>query len=928
MDDLTSQIVQLNTVGLRIDSTPLEAILLSIAQGLQNHDTLCSKLPEIETLHSDLRRDLNKLKIAFESATISATKHTICDSADCNTLANSSSVVEGTQNYGLPKCDSEPMRHKHANQTYKAYNEATANGLREVKANVLKLQRHRDETLASSLETDAHVKALKDDLLRIEQKLMASVNMAQLQRLQQSIATNHGKTEEHLNEFQGTFREEVQQSIDAYFVNIKSAFASLEAFLNQRQDKIESQVSSCAKEYDVASFRESVQSDIASLTRQTLFLGDTAKAQGKVLVQIQQKNAIIMFHRRYSEWKRNALRFGITRWKNSVQQDVKYQRDKVSQKRVMKKILTNVMSRRKRIGFEKWIRHRNWHRKTELLKVKASALVYERLKSYLTASKTEAFYKWRRMTVLDSMKCVVDREIQQSTNIKSEKVITQSRAVRREIEYDLNAIMDSLKNDAYGASCALSQEVENIKAQDIATLQRSVTATHQHLMSSTNAMINEAVHKIDLATQEFQTYITQRVDKCDAQFPSINTQLKEMSNLFKSHKAHLKNIEESNDKRLDTLLDQNGGIEKRLCIVEELARSTAVQVASMADEQTKANDSIMQLSQTIASNEALRDEELNALRQVVDRFGDELLRTKVTLGHTQVRCEHLEEELAGSKNELAYFQEVSQSESAKVIEAMDHSGIPRTNLDRIVRVGHAFENLAKEKNYVTGINVIASMISDAGPSMKSNEEKRRREVQVDVPAEIAAFAHDYAEWIAYQADHESLLRLIAGTNPDEQVYAEDDMIARRKSLLEDLKSTLSTELERTSVPGVVDSPDATTRGLGLRWEARAIFLARVVQATKSALSKHDHILMPTQTRIGRKRPESASVTVCVACDRPCSRKVESLQAKKDSNYLGKFMMDMCKMISLTRHPISHKKYKVQQKDSYPQRQCQVRVLDR
>jgi hypothetical protein len=177
-------------------------------------------------------------------------------------------------------------------------------------------------------------------------------------------------------------------------------------------------------------------------------------------------------------------------------------------------------------------------------------------------------------------------------------------------------------------------------------------------------------------------------------------------------------------------------------------------------------------------------------------------------------------------------------------------------------------NLAEEKNYMTGINVMATMICITGPFMKSDGEKLQREEQVDIPAEIAAFAHDYAEWIAYQAGHESLLRLIAGTNPDEQVYAEDDIFARRKILLEELKANLSTELERVSHPGVVDPPDATTRGLGLRWEARAIFLARIIDATKA----HDHLSLPGQTRLGRSRPASANVTVCVACDRPMRKK--------------------------------------------------------
>ena len=41
---------------------------------------------------------------------------------------------------------------------------------------------------------------------------------------------------------------------------------------------------------------------------------------------------------------------------------------------------------------------------------------------------------------------------------------------------------------------------------------------------------------------------------------------------------------------------------------------------------------------------------------------------------------------------------------------------------------------------------------------------------------------------------------------------------------------------------------------------------------EAALSKHDQILLPAATSLGRVRPLSANVTVCVACDRPMRRK--------------------------------------------------------
>jgi hypothetical protein len=152
--------------------------------------------------------------------------------------------------------------------------------------------------------------------------------------------------------------------------------------------------------------------------------------------------------------------------------------------------------------------------------------------------------------------------------------------------------------------------------------------------------------------------------------------------------------------------------------------------------------------------------------------------------------------------------------------------------------------------------------------------------EIDLPSEIAAFAHDYSSWISFQTDHESLTRMILGSTQDDQVYAEDDMCAGRKSLIEEVKIELGTELEHVTYPGgrvagtttTTIEESSTTRGLGLRWEARAIFLARVVDAINAALSKHDQILLPAATALGRVRPLSANVTVCMACDRPMRRK--------------------------------------------------------
>ena len=55
----------------------------------------------------------------------------------------------------------------------------------------------------------------------------------------------------------------------------------------------------------------------------------------------------------------------------------------------------------------------------------------------------------------------------------------------------------------------------------------------------------------------------------------------------------------------------------------------------------------------------------------------------------------------------------------------------------------------------------------------------------------------------------------------------------------------------------------------LRLEARMRYVARLIDATDSALSKHDQVVVSSTTRLGRIR---ASIPVCMACDRPLRNK--------------------------------------------------------
>jgi len=856
-----------NDLNLSIDTTSLEKVLSSIHQSIQCHENALTKLPEVEATQSELRKELKKLQLALESigeqhcGEGSSGEKPNADNND-TILKDDNNDTDTSSSYGVRTCDIEPIYCKHSHSSSNDSNKSITNSLREVKSAIRKVQ---DEALVNSTELEESIKLLKDNLHEIQQKLASSVSVEQLQTLQRNLLAKYIQLENNTQDIQTNLHNEIDTSTSFCNGQIKD----LEVVVKQRQTKLEQRVSSCAKELDVADLKESLESDITSLSRTLTFLDDTAQAQGKTLVSVQQKNAIAIFHRHYTQWKQKQLLVGLSRWKKVMQRQKQLELNKEKQKSQVRKTLTNIISRRKRIGFDKWILYRDWHRNVEQKKLRATTLICERLGSYLSASKIIAFNKWRRITLMNKMKCSrdvvsVDMTISEST---SSIISTSVKPI------DLDSILDAFGSDVRGSTYALASEIQSTHA-DIASLRQNWCDETQRLMSNIKTSMDKAIRGVEDAADTFQESITRRVDSCANELPVVHSKLKELSQLFESNKSNLIKLEQSHKQRIDSLVEQEQKLEQRLCDVEASAKTAHNDVTYLFEEQAKSDKSIQELRESLTKNEQTRHEEHNLFQQALDHFGDELLKTKVTLGHTRVRCESVEKELVDTKSELNHLQHACQEESERTQSQLHHPGIPKPSLDRIVGVGHAFESLAQDKNYVTGINVCATLRTTSCSKMTTKGEQVRHEEEVDVPSEIVAFAHDYAAFVAYQADHESILRLIAGgtSNLDDQVYAEDDMLNRRKELCSDLKSELETLLEKASTSVFYVKNEGSSRGLGLRWEARAVFLPKVVSSLEAALSKHDQIVLPAATRLGRVRPLFANATVCVACDRPMRRK--------------------------------------------------------
>ncbi|EJK55301.1 hypothetical protein THAOC_24980 [Thalassiosira oceanica] len=755
--------------------------------------------------------------------------------------------------YGLSQSEMCEIEERQATAAITSQCQAMETGMREMREVLHKVQSDHNDGLADSARIDERIKTLHDGLFELQQSLASLASAEQLDAARRSLASKHEELVRHVDGVSLELQAVSDQSLRSNLAKTKSWFDELGGLIRQRQAKVERQVASCAKECDVTGFRHGIECAVADLESRAAFLDDTARAQGRALVLLRQRSALVVLHRQCGAWKQRSLRVGFASWQRYAQRQKDYEGRKVAQMRLLRRVLTGMMCRRKRSGFETWTLHRNWHRRMEGRKLKAARLMSGTLEACRRDRLAAALRKWRRAAILRDT-AGVDETM---------AAITSSPPA-------LCSVVASLGDDTLGATLALAVEIQRVKSADLAAIRGDFESEHTRLAGELHTSIDRAIEGVRDETARFRAGIEGRVDSCSEELPRVQARLDELCGQSEATRAELERVEASHLERLEESSAGQSLHDGRLNDMEERMTASDARVSSLTTCQAEAEQSIGSLRRLVEANEARHEEERERFQRALDHFGDELLKTKITLGHTQVRCEALEGKLLRAEAELAYFQEACHAEHLSLWRATHHPGVRKPPLDRIVQVGHAYESLARERNYVTCINVEATLrVGIRNKMVSSDDMVLEQQETVDVPSEVVAFAHDYAGWISYQADHESLQRLIAGMTQEEQVYAEDDMLERRAGLCEELKSDVGAALEKLIAEerGVV-----STRGLGLRWEARAIFLARLVDAVEAALTKHDQILLPAATSLGRVRPLSANVTVCVACDRPMRRK--------------------------------------------------------
>eukprot|EP00563_Minutocellus_polymorphus_P009349 CAMPEP_0181021976 /NCGR_PEP_ID=MMETSP1070-20121207/1271_1 /TAXON_ID=265543 /ORGANISM="Minutocellus polymorphus, Strain NH13" /LENGTH=895 /DNA_ID=CAMNT_0023098893 /DNA_START=490 /DNA_END=3178 /DNA_ORIENTATION=+ len=716
-----------------------------------------------------------------------------------------------------------------------------------LQATVQQFQQDQNHDVATSSQVDECVSSLKGQVLNLQREVASSATRTQLKQVEESIQRLKAETERLVGDSQASFRTEVDDCVEEKLTEIQSWFKELEKLMRQRQAMLDARMASVAKSGDLVVLQSTVERESADMAFDAI--GHTTDAVALALSHIRYNMAIAALTRLRRSATLRLLRRAWKAWAMRQKESNEARKRFLLQSRLTRKVLTQIMLRRKRIGFTKWVELVESQKRVEARKRAAIELMQQRIIRSMTQPIQRAFFHWRRVVLVDKISATgTSSRKRLPVPVASGSDSSAADAQQYHIgpsgasQSDLSLVLEGLKNDAHGSAQALAQEIRNIREHDIGGLRTQWDDEKAMQADSIGEMTKSSLKQLTARQDEFEGCVQSTVEGLTTEFPSIQSKVTGLESSHSALAAKTAATQNTHNEQLDILSERNDLLDERLKQLESRLIRADEHIRSLEEDGAKSNQAIDLLQRQMKSSEQQHASTEAKMQHIVRRFAVENTELRQRLQATENNNGALSEELHSTQAILEKQRASTQNALDRIRGVLDAHGVCKPKLVKMIQLCVLYEKTAKEKNYVVSIDTVFDG-NDAA----------------NLPDNIAAFSHDYALWIAYQADHEVLQRAVARTqsNQHDLVYADDDLGPRRLELLEGLKSDLCLALEAVH----------SEAGL-LKLEARTRFVNRLMEATDSALSKHDQIVIETNSRIGKLRSSNKSVPVCVACDRP------------------------------------------------------------
>jgi hypothetical protein len=781
-----------------------------------------------------------------------------------------------------------------------------------LRSRVEQLHQEHDNDIMGALETRHQVEDIRMDLVQLHGKAAESISTIQASDLNEAVRRNKKDCILHIDEVEQKLGCELKTRLQENETNWTTWRHQHDVKDAQWHDVVRGQLRMFAKAKEVANLKATCDLEIQHLS------GKIEKMNAKVghiiddVTKLKRSQAFSVLQRQLSTWRRKQIARGFYSWRRSAQLMQKQELMIKSKRRIVR-----LFAGRQAGGFLKWGFYR-WRQCTEHLRekeerqLKSAKAISQRLQDVYLYPQQLAFRNWRMLVAtaaLDEMyqasvsttgtdlpdhehalsphqtgkgqdgstiganqdgltepkrqgsrqqsarspRSPSARSVSRSTTPPALKNLRSVSPPRQKAKAPLQKnvgalqkVIRGLGNDTRGAIDVLTRELERVKVSDLPKLRNETASEHRVGMSYVMQKMEGSAQQMQDAVVIVKSALTEKNQIATDGILKVTNELK---NHEESTASKIKELENDQKKNFSSLFIHKEEMLDKTYDLEIGLSQNRNRVTALDSELGKANKSadallkhIELLEQKQEQTDTLYDGKFKSLVSRLEKYEKEIVAT-------EMRCKQLEGRLQQSNGVIEALNNDSKNQFQMIHKGINTAGVRKPPYHRLVGECLLFEKDSHERKFVIGFNSTSNYeVQGATQGGKSTS----------FASAIVTFAQDYAAWIAYQSDHEAVVRGVCGTNPDDTEYANDEIDARRIVLVDALRKGMNSTLEEAhSCPGA------------LRLEARSKFTAKLVEATEMALSRHERAMTCLNTRFGKRGLVNGHDTVtCMGCDRP------------------------------------------------------------
>jgi len=775
---------------------PLNSALHEITKSIRHHASVLSKVEGLENEHRQIKKDLHliRLDLSSQESLLILNNGNASSSRELpnpGIRSENGDAVRETSDSGnssIDHLDGVDINSKQGRrELFKvAKNEAhsgstmTESKLSELKKDAIalkgmvrQLQEDLNYEIVQNTDMESRLENLNKTLITLEcdHGIGGSVYSAlqgQLELAQKKVDGLH----QTIKDVESSIKAEVDRKQNQNLQEMKKWFNDLDTMVRNRQSQFNSKIATFAKSSEVVSLEENVNSELHDHIHRIHLLENTFIRHEDMVLRFQQQSAMQCFRKIHQLWKIRAMKRMWSKW-YGYNNKIIHENGRVAHRmKTVRKLLVRTWFAQKARAWSKWQGFIERQRRIEAKRLLAIKLISNKVELAVVEPTRISFNRWRRNTVAlkihdantKSITAYDHNTVSLPRNQVSESIIS---ADHQSDQYNLSVLLESFNSDKDGAILTLAQEINNIRNFDIKKVYREMDSHIEQVKMYTEETSSLGLSRLESDMLTIERKSKESLNKISMQLPDIKSDIAEMRNSLHGAINRVKVIEQTHRDRIELLFEGKEATEEEISTLRTKLNHSHKSIQSLQYDSNRCQSTVNTLLQKMNDVESYLTSHTESIENDINQMKDQIGEIDTHLRCCNAQTSKLNDSLIETKHDVIQGKIASSSGLKDVHEILNSHGVHKPQWRTIIEHGGFYESHAKEKNYVTPINVISDGERD-----------------IDIPSTLASFAHDYAAWIAFKADHDALKLVVVGKNPDTCNSMEAETEDRRRILVE------------------------------------------------------------------------------------------------------------------------------------------------